>query len=218
MKPIYRRVAVVFALTLVCGSAALAQSGRRSTGGSKSPTQTPTPVLSGTKPAVKTHTDSQKVQLLVGVGTHDVMSIPTYVSDTVLDSFMRRLEESTDVLAQSGGHNITRADAIKAAKLEVTRYVVWLQVGSELADSGRQVGSGQDPQLYVAFTIFEPQTAKARQSGRTHPAIYGRGVLIPRTGGSVLDYAARQAGRDAADRVLASFDIKLRNVRYSASR
>ena len=193
-----------------CAIAAHAQSGRRSTGGST----TTAPSVSGPKAVEKKPTGPQKIQLLVGIDARSPLStIPFYLSDTVLDNCIRRLGEAGIVMATSGGSNINRADAIKAAKQETVRYVVLLRIGSEYADAGRQVKNGQD-ELYVEYTVFEPETAKVKRSGRAHQTIYqtGRGGVSSPSKNSPLysEYAIKQAAREAADRILAGFDIKVR--------
>ena len=114
---------------------------------------------------------------------------------------------------------MNRADAIRQAKSETVRYVVWLQIGSDLAGSGKQSKNGPD-ELYVSYAILEPVTAKFKQSGRTHQSIYktGRGgVSAPTSSKSsplYSEYALKQAAREAAERVLETFDIKLRDERW----
>jgi hypothetical protein len=154
--------------------------------------------------------------LLVGIDNRDPMSnIPYYVTDTVIDNCVRRLGDASEVIVTSAGRGMNRAEAIKRAKEETVRYVVWLQIGSELADSGRQQKKNQMDELYVSYTILEPGTAKFKQSGRSHHQIYqtGRGgVSTPTKNGPLYsEYALKQAARETAERVLAAFDIKLRD-------
>jgi len=88
-----------------------------------------------------------------------------------------------------------------------------LHVGSEYADAGKQVKNGQD-ELYVEYTVFEPETAKVKASGRTHQHIYqtGKGgVSLPSKNSPIYsEYAIKEAAREAADRILERFDIKIR--------
>jgi hypothetical protein len=110
---------------------------------------------------------------------------------------------------------MNRAEAIKRAKEETVRYVVWLQIGSELADSGRQPSKNSMDELYVSYSILEPGTAKFKQSGRSHHQIYqnGRGGVSAPTKNSPLysEYALKQAALETAERILLAFEIKLRN-------
>jgi hypothetical protein len=211
------RILLLLAFLISCISVTCAQSGRRSTGGSTTPTTTPS--VSGAKTIEKKTSGPPAVQLVVGIDGRSNISTPTYVPDTVLDNCLRRLGEASVVLATSAGNSMNRADAIKAAKADAARYFVWLQIGSEFADAGRQIKNQQD-ELYVSYTIFEPQTGKVKQSGRAHQSIYqtGRGgVSLPsKNNGIYSEYALRQAGQEVADRILASFDIKIREGTYSA--
>ena len=206
-----RRTLAVIAILFVGIIVNHAQSGRRSNGGT---TTTTAPSVSGPRTVEKKPEKPPRLQLLVGVDHRDAMSnIPYYVSDTVLDNCVRRLGDASDVMVTSAGRGMNRAEAIKRAKEETVRYVVWLQIGSELADSGRKPSSNSVDELYVSYTIFEPGTAKSKQSGRSHHQIYqtGRGGVSTPNKNSPLysEYALKQAARETAERILAAFDIKL---------
>src|ERR1051326_704789 len=204
-----------FAIVLLLAStgALLAQSGRKSTGSSSPTTITTTPSVAGPKTTEKKKETAPKVQLLVGIDRHEVFTnVPYYIYDTVLDNVIRRLGEAEIVFANSGG-NMNRADAVRAAKQEKIRWVVVLEIRSIYADSGRQVKNNQD-ELAVDFTTIEPETGKIKRSGQTHQHIYqnGRGgISLPSRNGAVYsEYSIKQAALEAADRILAGFDITVR--------
>ena len=205
-----KRLLLLIAIAIFSLTNAHAQSGRRSTGGSP----TAAPSVSGPKAVEKKPTAAPKLQLLVGINRGDAFAtIPFYIYDTVLDNCIRRLGEAEIVLPTSAGNNMNRADAIKAAKQETIRWVVSLEVRSVYADSGKQVKNNAD-ELYVDYTVIEPETGKIKRSGRTHQTIYqtGRGgVSSPSKNSPVYsEYAIKQAAREAADRILGGFDIKVR--------
>ena len=218
MNPLYKRRVVFFAaIIFVCASVTYAQSGRRSSGGG---TTTTTPSVSGPKTIEKKPEKPPRLQLLVGIASREPsLNIPYYISDTVIADCVRRLGDAADVIVTAAAGPMDRAGAIKAAKTETTRYVVWLQIGSELADSGKQPSKNSVDELYVTYTILEPETAKFKQSGRSHHQIYqtGRGgVSTPtssRNNPLYSEYALKQAARETAERVLEAFDIKLRDGR-----
>jgi hypothetical protein len=216
MNKLYNRRVLLFAAIIVaCASVTCAQSGRRSTGGS---TTTTTPSVSGPKTIEKKPEKPPRLQLLVGIDNRDALTnVPYYISDTVIDNVLRRLGDAADVIATTAGHPMNRADAVRAAKEETTRYVVWLQIGSELADSGRQQSKNAVDELYVSYTILEPGTAKHKQSGRSHHQIYqtGRGgVSAPNKNSPMYsEYALKQAAQETAERILEAFEIKLRGER-----
>ena len=210
-----RRTLAVIAILFAGVIVSHAQSGRRSNGGT-APTTTPS--VSGSKTVEKKPEKPPRLQLLVGADNRDAVSnIPYYVTDTVLDNCVRRLGDASDVMVTSAGRGMNRAEAIKRAKEETVRYVVWLQIGSELADSGRKPSSNSVDELYVSYTIFEPGTAKYKQSGRSHHQIYqtGRGGVSTPNKNSPLysEYALKQAARETAERILAAFEIKLSDDR-----
>jgi hypothetical protein len=209
----HRRILTVIAILFACAIVINAQSGRRSTGGA---TTTTAPSVSGPKTVEKRPETAARLQLLVGIDNRDPMSnIPYYVTDTVIDNCVRRLGDASQVLVTSAGRGMNRAEAIKRAKEETVRFVVWLQIGSELADSGKKPSKNSVDELYVIYTILEPGTAKFKQTGRSHHQIYqtGRGGVSTPTKNSPLysEYALKQAARETAERVLAAFDIKLRD-------
>ena len=215
MNPLRNRQAFLLtAIIFACATVSHAQSGRRSTGG----TTTTAPSVSGPKTVEKKPEKPPRLQLLVGIDNRDPTSnIPYYVADTVIDNCVRRLGDASDVIVTSAGRGMNRSDAIKRAKEETVRYVVWLQIGSELADSGRKPSSNSVDELYVSYTILEPGTAKFKQTGRSHHQIYqtGRGGVSTPNKNSPLysEYALKQAAKEVAERVLSAFDIKLREER-----
>jgi hypothetical protein len=208
----HRRTAALIAIVFASALVTQAQSGRRSNGGG-TPTTT-APSVSGAKTMEKKPEKPARLQLLVGIDNRDITSnIPYYVTDTVIDNCVRRLGDASDVVVTSAGRGMNRAEAVKRAKEETVRYVVWLQIGSELADSGKQPSKNSVDELYVSYTILEPGTAKFKQSGRSHHQIYqiGRGGVSTPNKNSPLysEYALKQAARETAERVLAAFEIKL---------
>lgn len=131
-----RQVLSLIAISFAFAAVINAQSGRRSTGGTTTSTA---PSVSGPKAVEKKPPQAARLQLLVGIDNRDPMSnIPYYVTDTVIDNCVRRLGDASEVIVTSAGRGMNRAEAIKRAKEETVRYVVWLQIGSELADAGRQ--------------------------------------------------------------------------------
>lgn len=201
---------------LACAGMVAAQSGRRST---KGPTTT-TPSVSGPKVVEKPAPKPPSLQFLVAIEDRSPFynNVPYYLSDTVLDTCVRRLSDAADVVAMAATQRMNRAEAGRAAKAEKDRFVVWLQLGSDVVDSGRQSGSGPD-ELYVNYMILEPVTAKIKRMGRTYHGIYkvgGVGVSGPRssrTSPLYSEYAVKQSAREAAEKVLEAFDIKLRDER-----
>lgn len=209
--PNNRRILLSISLILVCATLTQAQSGRRSTS-----TPATTPTVSGPKTVEKAPAKPPRIHLLVGVENRNpFQNIPYYLSDTVLDNCVRRLADSADIIPNAVGRGMDRVDAVRRAKAEKEDYVVWLQIESDVLDSGKQQKNGPD-ELYVRYTIFEPVTAKVRQSGRTHQQIYktGRGGVSTSTKNSAVysEYALKQAAREAAERILEAFEIRVRDL------
>ena len=195
---------------LVFAIAVPAQSGRRSPNG-----QPTAPSVSGPKPVEKTTPKAPKIPLLVAVEERNpLVNVPYYLSDTVLDHCVRRLNDATEVNARTATHAMSRAEAGTKAKAEKETFVIFLQIESDITPSTKQAKNGPD-ELYVRYTIFEPGSAKIRQWGRTHQQIYktGQGGVSTSAKSSPVysEYALKQAAKEAAERVLEAFEIKLRD-------
>jgi hypothetical protein len=187
-----------------------AQSGRRSSSG-----QTTAPSVSGPKTVEKTTAKAPKIQLLVSVEDHNLLvGVPYYLSDTVLDNCVRRLNDAAEINATTVGRGMTRTEAGVKAKAQKEAFVIFLQIESDIAPSAKQAKNGPD-ELYLRYTIFEPATARIKQWGRTHQQIYktGQGGVSTSSKNSPVysEYALKQAAKEAAERVLEAFEIKLRD-------
>ena len=187
-----------------------AQSGRRSSNG-----QTTAPSVSGPKTVEKAPANTPKIQLLVSIEDHNQLaSVPYYLSDTVLDNCVRRLNDAAEINANVARRSMTRAEAISKAKAQKEAFVIFLQIESDIAPSAKQAKNGPD-ELYVRYTIFEPATARIKQWGRTHQQIYktGKGGVSTSSKDSPVysEYALKQAAKEAAERALEAFEIKIRD-------
>jgi len=202
-------LSILIAIVFSFGIAAYAQSGRRST----SKPVTPAPPVSTTEKVPAKQPEAPKLQLLVTAEDPSPFNgVPSFYSYTVLDTCIERLGDAPGVHATAGTQRTNRAEAIKAAKAEKDRFVVWLQVGDELMDSSPQVRNSST-KLYVNYTVFEPVTGKVRKSGRTHQGTYNVGnvgISGPASRNAVYsEYEVKQSAREAAEKILAAFQIKL---------
>jgi len=193
-----------------------AQSGRRSSSATTTTPPTTATAPTGAKAAEKKATAEPRLQLLVGINRADAFTTtPFYVYDTVLADCMKRLTEAEIVFVNSGGNSMNRSAAVKAAREETTRWVVSLELRSFFAEAGRQIKPDQD-ELYIDYTVIEPVTGKIKRSGRTQRHIYqqaGRGgnsLPTMKNGPNYSEYSIKQAALEAADKILAGFDIKVR--------
>lgn|GEM_PF-847506 len=217
MKPhtnILRAIVTNRNLVAVCFLLAIAitvdaQSGRRSSSG-----QSTAPSVSGPKTVEKTPVRVPKIQLLVSIeDRNQLASVPYYLSDTVLDNCVRRLNDAVEINATVARRSMTRAEASTKAKAQKEAFVIFLQIESDITPSAKQAKNGPD-ELYVRYTIFEPATARIKQWGRTHQQIYktGQGGVSTSAKNSAVysEYALKQAAREAAERTLEAFEIKIR--------
>jgi hypothetical protein len=204
-----RKVFLVMAILIASHGSVVAQSGRK--GATRPVTPVPPQASTPTTPETKPQ-KSSRIQMLVGIqDPSPIDGVPTYLSDTVLSACLGRLNESAGVDAKGGSNRLSRGDAIKAAKAEIDRYVVWLELGRN-ASVGSQPSNNPDD-LHINFMVLEPGTAKVKKSGSVQYASYkvgNVGVSGPTSRRSVYsDYAVKETARQAADRILAAFEIKV---------
>lgn len=195
-------------MVFTCALTAYAQSGRRST----SKPVTPAPPVSAPE-KVPAKPEAPKLQFLVSADDPSPFSsVPSFYSYTVLDTCIDRLGDAPGIVATPAARRMNRAEAIKTAKEEKERYVVWLQVSDDLGDSSSQVRNTAQ-KLYVYYFVFEPVTGKVKASGRTYQGSYkvgNVGISGPASRNAVYsEYEVKQSAREAAEKVLAAFQIKL---------
>lgn len=208
MKATHSHSLLSLVLLLITCVSIHAQSGRR---GSVKPTTT-APSVSGAKEVEAKPQKIVRLQLVVGIEPAGPFgNTPYYLADTVLNECIRRLGEAAEVVVTSAGQRLTRGEAAKAAKAEKERYVVWLQLGDDLAGTSSRTGPTE---LWVNYAILEPGTAKTKHAGRSYHSIYkvgNVGVPVPSSRQSPIysDYAVKQAARETADKILEAFDIRI---------
>jgi hypothetical protein len=208
-----RQFFLLISIAVLTWGVAQAQSGRRS---APATTTATAPSTSAAKNAEKKPAAESRLQLLVGINRADSFTTtPYYVYDTVLADCIKRLGDAEIVFVNSGGNTMNRSAAVKAAREETTRWVVSLELKSLFAESGQQIKPEKD-ELFVEYTVVEPVTGKIKRSGRTQRHIYqgGRGgnsVPTTKGGPNYSEYSIKQAALEAADKILAGFDIKVRD-------
>ena len=194
---------VIFAL----GGAALAQSGRRTSKEGKSPTNSlPSVESESPSPTPTPKPQAPRTPLLVGYDRlGQSVNIPLYLYDAVVDGFMQRLSDSSDVKITSE-NNMTRKRAVDRAKADKETFVVLLALESEYSGN---MGDTNPNNLLVSYLIFTPGTGKVMSQGRVYQR-FGRSILgsrIPAT--SPAEYRLHEAGREAAERVLNDLRVRL---------
>src|SRR6185369_65110 len=163
MKAKYSQSVLSLALLLIACVSVEAHSGLRGAGKS---TTTTVPSVSGAKEVEAKPQTATRLQLIVGIDTaNPTTTIPYYLADTVLDECIRRLGEASDVVVRPAGQHLTRGEAAKLAKSDKDRYVVWLELGNDLAGTSSQNRNGPN-ELWVNYVILEPGTAKTKQAGK----------------------------------------------------
>lgn len=206
----HQAIAVLCLLVIFCvGATAWAQSGRRV---AKRPTVSATPTTE-TKPATKptvAKAEQPHLSLYVCMDQRSTFTnIPSYLSQTIRNVFIQRIEEASAIKVVSGVES-NRAEAIKRAKSQDSAYVVLLQLESNGDSRSTSAGNPDYSSLYIHFAVFAPVTGKTQLESSVYQEQYrvGRGgVGLPsRRGNNSLyaDYLLKDAARAAADRVVES--------------
>jgi hypothetical protein len=187
-----------------------AQSGRKIPKRPSSPDPLPP---KSTEPAIeesKPKDDKSQIPVMVVSDRSDINSSP-YWTSAVLQGCLGRLSDSKSVRPTSG-REMNRKQASDAAKASADTYVVIVQVEVDPTYRNRtDIGNIDMRHVYVNYTLFSPGTGKVKTSGNVYP--YNRAVggvplpgRIPNSPASA-EYSLRYAGRDVADRVLASIGM-----------
>lgn len=174
-----------------------AQSGRRATKPLSPPTITPPPKESEQPPAPKPKPAPKQQTLIAGMERS--MDFPLYMSDAVWNGFIERFNKVSSVVI-SGDKNMSYKEARDRAKKATESSVVLLNLNVQ--GVGGSMGQVNFEDIFVNFTIFSPGTGKVSEQGRIHVrpnrSILGQRLPTGRDGETQM----KEAGREAADRVL----------------
>lgn len=203
-----------FALPLLClvvlvvtALGAAAQSGRKPPKPPKSPD--PLPSKQEDPPIVQPseQKSTPKIPVKVVWQSYAVASSSIYAR-SVQEACLDELSKSGSVTASTTAKELNRKEAIDIAKASADMYVVWFQLEPDPAYNDRSgVGSVPAQYLVVSFYVFTPTTGKTKASGRVYQRPVGPGGLpIPGSGTNGY-YSLEYAGREMADRVLASLGL-----------
>ena len=212
-----------FALT----DAARAQS-RRAPRPAATPTPEPTPTpeeARGESESVPRGTGTKKdpavvVSFLILENDNPMMSLDYMARDDIWKEFLERLGKSRAVSVTQGG-KATRGEALKRAKLERETYVVLFEMQEERDMGGdASIGRVDSRNLLLKTYVYAPQTGSLKYADTIYQRPYRDtatigGVRIPVPGGSrgIERYPSQrqleQAAREAADRLLARFNVVL---------
>lgn len=194
------RLLIITIVTLLSVTIAGAQSGRKS---SKSvplppvPIPTPEPVA----PVSKKEKAKPALTVVIGFERMNYYGNAAMVDEgAALRALVDRLNDHAGVEVADTKRNMTRSDALRAAKAEKEAYVIYVEINLDQMDGD----------LRMSYWVYSPQTAKIKTSGRTYPQMYrNRGVILnPRS----TVYGTRQmeeAARDVAERILKAFQLHL---------
>jgi hypothetical protein len=222
---------LALALCVASAATAGAQSGRRKPA-PMSPVPTPTPAA----PAEEGESESEsRPRRQVGVAGQ--LSFVVYrldnafphvdfnVENMLMNAFMDRLTRSKDLTANHGGKRISRKEAQEIARSESRSHVVLveLELDSGLA-SGRGTAGGQTDMrsLSVKTYVYEMGTGTLKYVDQTSQRPYRQttgttigGIRLPLPAPRARierfpgELQLEQAARDAADRIMQRFNLRL---------
>ena len=196
-----RRHRAILALLVfaVCALSVQAQSGRRNT---KPPPAAPVPSPTP-EPTPAPKKDEKEAELMFLVGSDRVSgpaSIPLAFHSAAQRGCADRLRSRSSAQVDMAQRDMHRGEAIEKAKASSNTYVVLLTLTLD-----QMAASYDDVQL--DFVVFAPVTAKVVITGRSYinssrtgPVVVGPTSRMP--SGVFRESWMRQAGEDAADRIL----------------
>ena len=227
----YGLLLLALALCVMACATAGAQSGRRKTAPlSPVPTPTPAPEAAGGE------SESEgRPRRPVGGSGH--LSFVVYrldnafphgdfnVEDVLMDALMDRLTRSKDLSASRNGRRISRKEAQEIARTESHSHVVLVELEEDIgASGGRGGGAGQTDtrSLAVKTYVYEmgtgtlkfvDQTSQRPYRGQT-TSIGGIRLPLPTPRTTRMErfpgeLQLEQAARDAADRLMQRFNLRL---------
>lgn len=198
--------AFVLLFAFSCLTTVAAQSGRRAPKPPPKPISIPVPEPEPTPATAEQPKPAFRVVLAMDkYDSFGSVSLNTYSS--VRRSCAQRLAEPGWVAVIEAPRPMSRGEAVSRAKAEKDSYVVWLRL-SEDRMSGNQPGTAAN--AYVEYAVFAPATAKVIGSGSTYPSRGNKNIILgPTTSGINGDDNLNKAARDAADRILEKFRMRL---------
>jgi hypothetical protein len=197
------RLVVITVITLLSVAIAGAQSGRKSPRSAPLP-PVPMPTPEKTAPVVN-EKSKPALTVIVGFERMNYYGNAAMVDEgAALRALVQRLNDHAGVEVADTKRNMTRSDALRAAKGEKEAYVIYVEISLDQMDGD----------LRMSYWVYSPQTAKIKASGRTYPSAYrNRGVILnPRS----TVYGTRQmeeAARDVAERILKAFQLHIPSER-----
>jgi len=196
-------VALVALVTVAAVVPASAQSGRRI------PTRRPDPPPAAPEPAPRpapgpVEPARPKTPLTVGKSITN-FGIREDVCAFVVETCLRRLTGSGSVQVTNSA-DLSRKQAIDAAKKDASTFVLWFQFSADQADEDpARISRSSREVLVVQYVLYEPGTAKVRTQGRLYfvsdTSFGGRGTVPYMNRGST-GYTPEEAGAKVAEAVL----------------
>ncbi|HET6862497.1 MAG TPA: hypothetical protein VFH91_05600 [Pyrinomonadaceae bacterium] len=186
-------------LVLLLATQSLAQSGRRTSKPSQTPT--PTPELQQ-DPAALPDKESgrgltQKVSLLVA---GQFSSKHLLSEDAILSNMISHLSEWKNIKATSLG-TLKHSEATKRAKLESEQFVVLVQFDVDEFQSGTIILNS--PDLDVRILVFAPQTGQKKFEGKVYYKAVG-GPMLKKDNwpnGTPIRITTEAVGIEAAEQI-----------------
>lgn len=190
------------------------QSGRRT---QTKPLPTPTPEAApekkppASKPVVK-----PEISLKI------VSNIPTPVYNRIPfpEKMLQWIDErlgSSKLLEIKSHQSGSLKDAKKTAENATDEYIIFVELDENIYAAGTppQISREWDGEIWISFSVFAPQNAKAKQTGRSFlkpELLRGRGILSSRTSSCYptltdSDYLLWQASYEVAERIIAGFGL-----------
>jgi hypothetical protein len=220
-RPLLLLLFAAAACLVALAAPAQSQSGRRKPAPlSPAPTPSPTPEAQGESESASGSRKASDADLLSFTvhrldGGYSFLDFS--VEESVVNAFVQRLTRSKG-LSASRGDKLTRKEAQTRAKSGEHAYVVLLDIEEE-SWGGGVAGRTDTRTLVVKTYVYEPKTGVLKYVDRTAQRPYRQsatvgGVRLPLPSPRTIErypneLQLEQAGRDAADRIMQRFSLRL---------
>jgi hypothetical protein len=218
-RPSFLKLMFILSLCLIVTSAlAMAQSGRKQKKsvpepppqGVKAPEEKPEQPAPGHSDSDAPQADDKEkekapaLRFLVGSAMPENFNVPMMYADIAREGCQRELRTNPAVIV-SAQSNMTRGEAINAAKKDDKTYVVWIELVVDQFTANTYEG------FDLRFALFEPKTGKVLATGSGYPQAQTGRTPLPPIGASRAEVRLELAGRDVGRRVLARLNVQPKN-------
>lgn len=139
-------------------------------------------------------------RMLVGTAMQDNFNVPMMYTDVAREGCLGELKRNPLLQVTAAG-NMTRGEAIEAAKKDDKLYVLWMELVVDNFTASTRDG------FDLRYMLYEPKTARVIGSGSGYP-VQSTNMPLPTIGMNSAQYRVHLAGRDVARQVMSRLNMQ----------